>query len=93
MFSFQPFFLAVGFHKPHVPYKFPEEFLSLYPYEEIDIAPNPFIPIGMPGVAYTPFSYIRGLDDVVPLNLSFPFAHLSDEFQVSFLVVLQIMAD
>ena len=79
----KPFFLAVGFHKPHVPYKFPEEYLSLYPFDEIDLAPNPYIPIGMPSVAYTPFSFVRGLDDVNALNLSFPFAHLPEDFQVS----------
>ena len=81
--SFQPFFLAVGFHKPHVPYKFPEEYLSLYPFDEIDLAPNPYIPIGMPSVAYTPFTKLRTRDDVKPLNLSFPFAHLPRDFEVT----------
>ena len=27
----KPFFLAVGFHKPHIPFKFPKEYLQLYP--------------------------------------------------------------
>lgn len=26
----KPFFLAVGFHKPHIPLKFPREFLSKF---------------------------------------------------------------
>ena len=29
----QPFLLAVGLHKPHIPHKFPEEFLRFHPYE------------------------------------------------------------
>ena len=27
----KPFFLAVGFHKPHIPFKFPKEYLEFYP--------------------------------------------------------------
>lgn len=27
-----PFFLAVGFHKPHIPFKFPWFYLGKYPY-------------------------------------------------------------
>lgn len=30
-----PLFLAVGLHKPHIPHKFPEEFLKYHPYEVI----------------------------------------------------------
>ena len=26
----EPFFLAAGFHKPHIPLKFPKEYLSKY---------------------------------------------------------------
>ena len=26
--SKKPFFLAVGFHKPHIPFKYPKEYLS-----------------------------------------------------------------
>ena len=26
----QPYFLAVGYHKPHIPLKYPKEFLSEY---------------------------------------------------------------
>ena len=29
----KPFLLAVGLHKPHIPHKFPEEFLRFHPYE------------------------------------------------------------
>ena len=83
---FQPFFLATGFHKPHIPFKFPKEYLQLYPYSEIDLAPNPFIPLGLPSVAYAPFAMLRKRHDVMALNLSFPFAHVPDDFQVSVLL-------
>ena len=36
-----PFFLAVGFHKPHVPFKFPEEYLNLFPIEGVKPPSNP----------------------------------------------------
>ena len=35
----KPFFLAVGFVRPHVPYTAPKEFFDLYPLDEI-IVPN-----------------------------------------------------
>ena len=33
--TYGPLFLAVGLHKPHIPHKFPEEFLKFHPYEVI----------------------------------------------------------
>lgn len=77
----KPFFLAVGFHKPHIPYKFPEEFLKLYPLSSIGLAPDPFVPKGLPPVAYSPWSRLRIRDDVIPLNLSFPYGPIPSLFQ------------
>jgi len=31
----KPFLLAVGFHKPHVPFKFPRQYLDLHPLKEV----------------------------------------------------------
>ncbi|CAK8686411.1 unnamed protein product [Clavelina lepadiformis] len=79
--SEQPFFLAVGFHKPHLPFKFPKDFLKLYPLEEIDLAPNPFKPIGLPDVAFSPYHRLRIRHDFELLNVSFPYGHVPDTFQ------------
>ncbi|KAK6177850.1 hypothetical protein SNE40_012733 [Patella caerulea] len=53
----QNFFVAVGFHKPHLPFLFPEEFLSLYPRKSIRLPYNPYIPVNMPEIAWS--NYIK----------------------------------
>uniref|UniRef100_V9KJ45 Iduronate 2-sulfatase n=1 Tax=Callorhinchus milii TaxID=7868 RepID=V9KJ45_CALMI len=78
----QPFFLAVGYHKPHIPLKYPQEFLKLYPREEIPLAPDPKIPPKLPPVAYNPWTDLRKRDDVQALNLSFPYGPIPNDFQV-----------
>jgi len=44
----KPFFLAVGYLKPHLPFNAPQKYWDLYTREEIDLAPNPFAPKGVP---------------------------------------------
>jgi iduronate 2-sulfatase len=46
----EPFFLAAGFHKPHLPFVAPKKYWDLYDPKEIDLADNPFIPKGAPSV-------------------------------------------
>ncbi|XP_078268792.1 iduronate 2-sulfatase [Rhinoraja longicauda] len=77
-----PFFLAVGYHKPHIPLKYPEEFLKLYPLQEIHLAPDPKVPSKLPPVAYNPWTDVRSRDDVRALNLSFPYGPIPDDFQL-----------
>lgn len=36
----RPFFLGVGFHKPHVPWDVPVEWYTKYPLENVDLAPH-----------------------------------------------------
>ncbi|MCR9287603.1 sulfatase [Saprospiraceae bacterium] len=42
--STKPFFLGVGFFKPHLPFNSPEEYWQLYNRDSIPISPNPLIP-------------------------------------------------
>eukprot|EP01065_Artemidia_motanka_P008387 TRINITY_DN14215_c0_g1_i1.p1 TRINITY_DN14215_c0_g1~~TRINITY_DN14215_c0_g1_i1.p1 ORF type:complete len:539 (+),score=166.32 TRINITY_DN14215_c0_g1_i1:50-1618(+) len=47
----KPFFVAVGFHKPHVPWYAPERYWDLYPSDAVDLAPHRVPPVGVPPVA------------------------------------------
>ena len=40
----QPFFLAVGFLNPHLPFNSPKKYWDLYDRDKIELAPNPFPP-------------------------------------------------
>ncbi len=68
----KPFFMAVGFHKPHLPFVFPSDFIKHYPIESIQLPPNPYAPTGMPKIAW--YNYIKGalgrFDDIKYSNYS-----------------------
>ncbi len=49
-----PFFMAVGFYKPHEPMIFPKKYLDHYPEKEIIVPDNMEYPVGMPSIALTP---------------------------------------
>jgi len=47
----EPFFLAVGFVKPHLPFVSPKKYWDLYDPAKIQLAPNPYRPKGAPEYA------------------------------------------
>ena len=65
-----PFFLAVGFHKPHLPFVSPARFFESYPVEEIQLPANQLPPKGMPHVAWSAWGEMRAYLDIAALNNS-----------------------
>ncbi len=55
----QPFWLGVGFIRPHLPFVSPKKYWDLYDPAKIALAPNPFPPKGAPDYAVVPGGEIR----------------------------------
>lgn len=49
----QPFLLAVGFHKPHLPFAAPRKYWDLYRESDVPLAVNRELPRDMPSVAHS----------------------------------------
>ena len=64
----RPFFLGVGFHKPHLPFYAPSRYYDLYPpASEIKLANNPNPPEGMPDIAWSAWAELRHYSDMEKL--------------------------
>lgn len=55
----EPFFLAVGFLKPHLPFVAPKPYWDLYDDSDIRLSDNPEPPVGAPDYALTNWGELR----------------------------------
>ena len=60
----EPFFLAAGFVKPHLPFNAPKRYWDLYKRADINLADNPFRPRGAPDAAIHNWGELRAYFDV-----------------------------
>ena len=62
--SGQPFFLAVGFRKPHMPFSAPAKYWALYDRAKLAQPINPRMPQGAPAIAAHQWPEARGYTDI-----------------------------
>ena len=62
----KPFFLALGFLKPHLPFNAPKKYWDMYKRDEIDLADNPFRPKGAPDAALHNWGELRAYAGIPP---------------------------
>jgi iduronate 2-sulfatase len=64
----RPFFLAVGFRRPHLPFSAPQRFWDLYDPAKLKTIPQPEAPRGAPELALHDSAELRGYTDMPKLG-------------------------
>lgn len=60
----KPWFLAVGYQKPHLPFVAPKKYWDLYDRDKIELAPFQQLSEGTPKFAYHSFGELRAFSDI-----------------------------
>lgn len=59
----KPFFFAIGFYRPHLPFNVPKKYWDLYERENIPLAENDYVPKDAPIMAINNLRELRGYKD------------------------------
>lgn len=62
----EPFFLGVGFTKPHLPFNAPQKYWDMYDVDDLVLADNPFKPLNAPDAAMHEWGELRGMYHGIP---------------------------
>lgn len=73
----QPFYLALGYFRPHLPFAVPKKYWDLYDRDSIPLARNPFIPEKSPVMSMNSMYELRGYDGFA--NLKHPTENVMSE--------------
>lgn len=78
-----PIFLSIGLRKPHIPLRFPAEYLAAHSdVEKFEQPSFDYVPYGLPTVSFNPYIDVRSRDDARLQNISFPFGPIPHEFGI-----------
>jgi arylsulfatase A-like enzyme len=64
----QPFFLALGYYRPHLPFVAPKKYWDLYQRDKLSMARNPFLPKDAPVMAMNSAYELKGCYDFEHVN-------------------------
>lgn len=65
----KPFFLSVGYYRPHLPFNAPKKYWDLYNRNDIPLADNQYVPEGSPAYLVHGEAELRGYSDCTDLPL------------------------
>jgi len=60
----KPFFLALGYYRPHLPFVAPKKYWDLYDRDKLSLANNPFLPKNSPVMAMNSMYELRACYDL-----------------------------